>query len=100
MPEIYINHSGAGNAVESMTAENQYIRQVLTELQQSLNARIAEWAGQDREVYTTQVQPAWERQVANLAQIIQQHGSVLDNISSNYYRTDLSNAQGFGDIRM
>ncbi|MEU9336716.1 WXG100 family type VII secretion target [Streptomyces sp. NPDC048290] len=99
MPDIYINHTGTNNAVEDMAMENQYIRQVITELQQALNARVAEWAGMDREVYTTQVQPAWEAQVRSLAQILASHGEVLGNISQNYVTTDRSNAEGFQNIR-
>ncbi|MFJ5266789.1 WXG100 family type VII secretion target [Streptomyces sp. NPDC088387] len=95
---IYINHSSANNVVEDMLRETQQITSLIQQLQTDLNATVQEWFGADKETYTEQVQPAWNRQVSALGQILQSHGDVLSNVSTNYIRTDRSNAEGFSSI--
>ncbi|MFF4902724.1 WXG100 family type VII secretion target [Streptomyces sp. NPDC001068] len=95
---IYMDHSQVGVAIEDLQNQTQKIINAVTDLENQIRPALSSWSGPDRDVYTTQVQPGWDRNVNKLKVSLDNLILILTDNKENYVKTSRTNEETFRNI--
>jgi|HubBroStandDraft_3_1064219.scaffolds.fasta_scaffold673223_2 early secretory antigenic target protein ESAT-6 len=84
---IYVNYTATSGIVDDLTAADNSIQGVLSQLQDVITPLQATWSGASDDEYTT-VQNRWNSDMTQMQALLPKLAATLDGMSNNYSNTD------------
>ena len=94
---ISVNHKALEVAVQDMLDKAKQIKDVLDNLDRDIQNDVMQWGGQAKAAYFT-AKKAWDEQLVQMINHLNQAATGVGNANTEYYRTDQSNAGLFEGI--
>lgn len=98
MSDYTFNFTQADATLYDMNQYTQRIQSALEEMQQSVEARMADWTGDAKHQYAVS-KAAWDQSAKDMAAYLGQARATLLQISDNYGTTEQRQATIWNDVR-